>query len=311
VRVLVTGAGGYVGRVVVERLSRDGHEVVALVRRDAPGPAGARRERADLLDPAAVARAVAAVRPEGVCHLAARTRVRESFTDPLGHFEVNAGGTLHLLRALRAGVERGAPVPRLVLASTAAVYGPRARQPITEEEPAAPASPYAMSKWAAEELVRYEAATGALGAVSLRCFNAAGAAAGARDPDETRLIPRALAVAAGRAPRLGVNGDGTAVRDYVHVADLADAYALALAAARPGAHRAFNVGGTGASIQEVIAAVEAITGRPVAVERRPPQDEPHVLRADSGRLRAELGWRGERSTLERIVEDAWRALEGR
>ena len=170
----------------------------------------------------------------------------------------------------------------------------------------APASPYAASKWAAEELVRYEAGTGGLGAVTLRCFNAAGPG----DTDPTRLIPRALAAAAGRTSSLGVNGDGSAVRDYVHVDDLADAYALAFSATRPGEHRVYNVGGTAASVREVIAAVEEVSGRRVPVERRPPQDEPAELRADSSRLREELGWRPERSELRTIVADAWDGLDG-
>ena len=306
-RVLVTGAAGYVGRAVVARLAADGHEVVALVRGapDAP-PGAARAVRADLLDPMGVGQAVRAARPEGVCHLAALTRVQDSFADPLGYFAVNVRGTLHLLEALRGATRRGAPPPALVFASTAAVYGRAAVQPIPEDAPPSPASPYASSKWAGEELVRWEAGTGCLGAVSLRCFNAAGG----RDPDPTRLLPRALAVAAGREPRLAVNGDGSAVREYVHVADLAASYALALGAARPGAHRAYNVAAVAASVSEVVGAVEQVTGRPVPIEWGPPRDEPQELRADGTRIRSELGWRPERADLRAIVEDGWRIVRG-
>lgn len=291
------------GRALLARLGRDAHEVVALVRRPGDSPRAVRTEVADVLDATALRRAVARVEPEGVCHLAALTRVRESFAEPSRHFAVNVGGTVALLEALRVC---GAAAPRLVFASTAAVYGPGAPQPISEGARTAPASPYAASKWAAEELLRYEARTGALGAVTLRCFNAAGPG----DTDPTRLIPRALSAAAGEAPSLGVNGDGSAVRDYVHVDDLAAAYALALSAARPGEHRVYNVGGAAASVREVVAAVEEVSGRPVPVERRAPQDEPAELRADSSRLREELGWAPERSDLLTIVDDAWRARWG-
>jgi UDP-glucose 4-epimerase len=310
-RVLVTGAAGFVGRAVVERLATRGHEVVALVRRPVQGVplAAARTLVADLLDGERLGTAVAEARPEGVCHLAALTRVRESFLEPLRYFAVNVHGTVGLLEALRGVADGGVGAPRLVFASTASVYGPHARQPIAEDQPPAPTNPYGASKLAADQVIGYHAATGAIGAVSLRCFNVAGALGSARDRDQTRLIPAALAAAAGETPALAVNGDGTVVREYVHVADLAEAYVLALEAAEPGTHRILNAGsGTGTSVNEVIAAVEEVTGRPVPIERRPAQDEPHVLMADSTRIRAELSWRPQRSSIREIVEDGWRAL---
>jgi UDP-glucose 4-epimerase len=307
-RVLVTGGLGYVGRVVAARLAEAGHEVTALTSSAAEPrrgpPEGVGVARADLLDRRRLARVVAEGGFAGVCHLAARTRVRESFADPLGTFAVNLTGTLHLLDAL-AG--RGQPA-RLVLASTGAVYGPGAPVPAGEDAPAAPTNPYAASKLAAEQLVGFQAATGALAAVSLRCFNVAGAVGGHGDRDLSRLLPKALAVAKGGADRLEVNGDGSAVRELVHVADLADAYLLALESAWPGCHEVYNVGsGTGVRVRELVAAVERVTGRPVAVVHGPPRDEPAVLVADSARIAARLGWRPRRSDLDRIVADAWAA----
>ncbi|MGH8901354.1 MAG: NAD-dependent epimerase/dehydratase family protein [Egibacteraceae bacterium] len=302
-RVLVTGAGGFVGRVVVDRLAHAGHRVTALTRRAETGfPEGTAVATADLLDRERLLEIVLDGAFDGVCHLAALTRVRQSFAEPLRYFAVNVGGTVNLLDAL---ARTGQP-SRLVFASTGAVYGPDAPQPVSEDRPPVPANPYGASKLAAEQVIGYQAATGALGAASLRCFNVAGAAGGITDSDLTRLVPKALAVASGAAPFLEVNGDGSVVRELTHVADLADAYALALDAITAGQHRVFNVGGgTGVTINEVIAAVEEITGRPLPVRTRPVQNEPAVLVASSDRIRAQLGWQPTRSTLRRIVADAW------
>jgi UDP-glucose 4-epimerase len=306
VRVLVTGAGGFVGRAVADRLACAGHQVTALTHRAGGGfPSGATVATADLTDRERLREIVLEQTFDGVCHLAALTQVRESFADPLRYFEVNVGGTVNLLRAL---AELGRPY-RLVFASTGAVYGPDAPQPVSEAQPAMPTNPYAASKLAAEQVIGYHAATGALGAVSLRCFNAAGAVGGITDSDLTRLIPKALAVAGGIAGFLEVNGDGSVVREFTHVADLADAYALALGAATIGQHQVFNVGGgTGVRISEVIATVEEVTARRLTVRTRPAQNEPLVLVATSDRIRTQLGWQPTRSTLRQIVTDAWACL---
>ncbi|WP_067831699.1 NAD-dependent epimerase/dehydratase family protein [Actinomadura kijaniata] len=298
-RVLVTGAAGYVGYAVGRRLVAAGHEVAGLVRDAARDlPPGVRPVVGDLLDAASLTFDGPF---DAVVHLAALTRVRESFTDPLRYFEVNVQGTVNLLRAV--------PAPRVVYGSTAAVYGTPPVQPVPETQPPAPASPYGASKLAAEEVVRYHARTGAAGAVVLRTFNAAGSVAGRPDPDPTRLIPRALAVAAGHAPHLEVNGDGSAIREYLHVDDLAAAHVAALDAARPGGEAVYNVGGgSGASVAEVVATVEEVTGRPVPVLRRPPRPEPPLLVGDSAAIRRDLGWRPGRSALPEIIEGAWRAL---
>jgi UDP-glucose 4-epimerase len=220
---------------------------------------------------------------------------------------VNVGGTIGLLEALV-----GAGVRRLVFASTGAVYGPDAPEGVTEAATPAPAGPYSTSKLAAEQAIGSAAASGAIGAVTLRCGNAAGAVELAPgrwhgDPDPTRLVPRAVAAANG-GPPLVVNGDGTAAREYVHVADLADAFVLALGAAEPGRHLVLNAGsGRGASVRDVLAAVEAASGRTVAVEHRPPADEPRALVTGGELIRAELGWHPARSGLDAIAADAWAA----
>ena len=251
----------------------------------------------DLLDPSGLPRGPY----DGVCHLAALTRVRESFADPLGFFATNVQGTVNLLQAVGG--------TRVVYGSTAAVYGTPERQPIPEAESTAPTSPYGASKLAAEQLVRFHARAGAIGAVVLRTFNVAGSVDGRADPDETRLIPKALAVAAGHAPHLEINGDGAAVREYLHVDDLAAAHVRALDSVRPGEERVYNVGsGTGAAVHEVVTAVREVTGRPVPTLSRPPRPEPQMLLCDATAIMDELGWRPARSCLKEIVTDSWDAL---
>jgi len=305
VRVLVTGAAGFVGTAVVRRLLSSGHQVAALVH--AAQPAGTHDLRpGDILDPASLGEAVAGV--DAVCHLAALTQVRESFQDPVAYFQVNVTGTLNLLHAMDTETARAGRPLRLVLASTGAVYGMPTRQPITEDQIPAPANPYGASKLAAETAVAYQAGTGKIGSIVLRAFNIAGAVDGRGDGDLSRIIPKALAVAAGRFNRLDVNGDGTAVREYLHVDDFAHACVLALEACEPGVHRTYNVGsGTGTTVRDIITASEKITGRPVPVSWGPPRPEPEVLLADSSRIRADLGWQPSRSDLEAIISDAWQA----
>ena len=166
------------------------------------------------------------------------------------------------------------------------------------------------SKLAADRAVADLAATGSIGAVSLRAFNVAGGLPGHADRDETRLVPKAVAVVQGRAPELVVNGDGGAVRDYVHVADMADAFVRALDACRPGHWTAYNVGsGRRSTIMDVVAAAEAVAGRVLPVRHDPPAAEPAELLADASRIRRDLGWRPESSNLPRIVADAVAAAE--
>jgi UDP-glucose 4-epimerase len=310
-RVLVTGAAGFVGRAVVDRLIGDGHDVTATTRRPWPEhPAAATCAVLDVLDRTAVAEAVEQIVPDGVFHLAALTRVRDSFQEPIRYFDVNVTGTLNVLAALARLADRTGQVPRLVFGSTAAVYGRVDQQPIAEDAPLRPGNPYGASKLAADHAIGFQAATGALAAVSLRCFNVAGATELTRDDDLTRVIPKALAVAGGREPYLVMNGDGSSVRDYLHVADLADAFVAALGAAETGTHAIYNTGsGLAVSLRDVIASVERITGRSVAIRRSPPQNEPVALLADNARIRRQLRWEPRRSHLDVIVRDAWRAAQ--
>jgi UDP-glucose 4-epimerase len=306
-RVLVTGATGFIGRAVVRELCATGHSVLGFARTRTPCPCELRT--GDVLDQAALERAVAGA--EAVCHLAALTTVRESFAEPVRYFRVNVAGTLNLLDAMDAEARRAGRQLRLVFASTCAVYGTPSRQPITESQQPAPASPYGASKLAAETAIGYQAALGGIAAVSLRTFNVAGAADGHGDPDTSRIIPKALLVAAGRADCLTINGDGRAVREFTHVCDLARAYAAALDAAHPAGHRVYNVGsGVGVSVREVIDVTERVTGRRVPVRWGPPVSEPSELRADSTGIAADLGWQPSRSSLDTIVSDAWQALNG-
>jgi UDP-glucose 4-epimerase len=215
---------------------------------------------------------------------------------------VNAGGTAAVLGAMRA-----AGAARIVLASSVAVYGVPESQPIREDAPLTPSSPYGESKAAAEHAAAKAASDGRLGAACLRIFNAAGADGGVADRDASRIIPRALAVAAGQSPFLAVNGDGSAVRDYVHVTDVADAFALALSACRPGACAVYNVGATSASVADMITVAAEVTGRPIDVRRNPAAPEPAVLVADCTLIREDLGWIPSRSSLRQIVADSWDA----
>jgi UDP-glucose 4-epimerase len=300
-RVLVTGAAGYLGRAAIEQLRHAGCQVAALARRDVALP-DVEVRRGDLLHAQSLAAALNEV--EAVVHLAALSRGRESVEHPAHYYAVNVGGTAALLDALA----RRAEPAQFVLASTGAVYGTPSQQPIAENAALDPPNPYAASKVAAEDVTRLQAATGSVGAAVLRIFNAAGAVGEHGDPDETRIITRAVAVAAGRVSHVDVNGDGSAVRDFVHVHDVATALVLALQGCEPGTTKTLNVGATPASVAEIVRIVEEVTGRPVPVKHRPanPHEAPE-LRADTTRIRTELGWRPERSDLARIVADQWAA----
>jgi UDP-glucose 4-epimerase len=308
-RVLVTGAFGFIGTAVGRRLALAGHDVVAVTSRPlgrAPAPPfPCRVVRADLRDAGSVRAALADARPDAVCHLAALGKVRESFEHPEEYHAVNASGTKTLLDALTAT----AAGSRFVFASSVVVYGVPERQPVTEDAPLLPTSPYGESKVAAEQVIETAATSGAIDAVCLRIFNAAGAVAGVADTDLSRVIPKALAVAARQAGHVEVNGDGSAVRDFVHVDDVASAFLLALEnGCRPGKAPAYNVGATTASVAEILAVTGEVTGRPVPVVRNPPRNEPRVLISDHTKIRDELGWSPARSALREIVADAWAAV---
>jgi UDP-glucose 4-epimerase len=251
---------------------------------------------------------------DGVLHLAAFIAAGESVGSPAKYWENNVVGSLQLLDAMRS-----AGVPRLVFSSTANVYGDPRSIPIEETAAMAPPNPYATSKLAVEYALTGHARAYGLAAVSLRYFNAAGAflspkgARGERHDPETHLIPNALLVALGAREKLALFGDdyptpdGTCVRDYIHIYDLATAHLRALEAGQPGEHRVYNLGsGTGFSNLEVVEVVRSVTGHPIPVEMAPRRaGDPAVLVASSEKARTELGWTPERASLTEIVSDAW------
>ncbi|MFE1749904.1 UDP-glucose 4-epimerase GalE [Streptomyces anandii] len=309
-KYLVTGGAGYVGSVVARHLLEAGHEVVVLdnlstgfaeaVPQGADFVEGDIRDAAKWLDPSFGA----------VLHFAAFSQVGESVVKPEKYWENNVGGTVALLAAMR---ESG--VRTLVFSSTAATYGEPDQVPIVETAPTRPTNPYGASKLAVDHMIGGEAAAHGLGAVSLRYFNVAGAygASGERHDPESHLIPLVLQVAQGRRDAISVYGDdyptpdGTCVRDYIHVADLAEAHLLALEAARPGEHLICNLGnGSGFSVREVIETVRQVTGHPVPEVTAPRRaGDPAVLVASAEAARDRLGWRPSRADLAGIVADAW------
>jgi len=311
--VLVTGGAGYIGSVTAETLLASGYEVVVLDdlsrgHRELV-PDGARLVEGRVDDPEAVAAALADG-VEGVLHFAALIEAGESMREPERFFVHNTAATLRLLAQL---LEAG--VTRFVLSSTAAVYGQPDRVPIDEDAPTDPTNVYGESKLAIERALWWLAELRGLRAGALRYFNASGATAHrgeAHDP-ETHLIPIVLDAAAGRRASVSVYGtdyptrDGTCVRDFVHVADLAEAHVAALEALRERQTLVCNLGsGTGFTVREVIAAVERVTGRTVPVEeadRRP--GDPAELVASHDRARQQLGWRPRRTDLDEIVASAW------
>jgi UDP-glucose 4-epimerase len=314
-RVLVTGGAGYIGSVVTEALVARGDAVVVYDdlskgHRDAV-VAGAHFVHGDLLDPAGLEPALGGM--DAVIHMAAASLVGESVADPGRYYRQNVVAGLVLLDAMRARC-----VPRIVFSSTAAVYGAPAKQPIEETDPTAPTSPYGATKLAFEEALRWYDVAYGLRSVSLRYFNAAGASArnGERHAPETHLVPLVLAAAAGKAPEVVIHGDdwptrdGTCVRDYIHVEDLADAHLRGLDALCGGApSRTYNLGcgGDGYTVREVISVAARVTGRPIPLRigpRRP--GDPAVLLASAAHIRSDLGWQPARQDLDVIVESAWR-----
>ena len=318
-KLLVTGGAGYIGSIVARQLLAAGHEVAVLDNlsrghREAV-PAGARLLEVDLRDTAAVRDAVAEGF-DGALHFAALALVAESVAHPERYYRTNVAGTLNLLDALRA-----AEVKRLVFSSTCAVYGEPEVVPMDESTPTRPVNAYGASKLAVDGMIGDECRAHGLGAVSLRYFNVAGASGdlGEDHEPETHLIPNVLRAAQGIQPHVHVFGtdyptpDGTAVRDYIHVEDLAAAHLLALEGASGGEHRIFNLGnGNGFSVREVIDAARTVTGCeiPVVESPRRPGDPP-MLVAASARIRAELGWEPRKPALTDMVADAWAFAQAR
>ncbi|MDH6127888.1 UDP-glucose 4-epimerase GalE [Kitasatospora sp. GP82] len=309
-KYLVTGGAGYVGSVVACHLLEVGHQVTVLddLSTGFLGgvPAGAEFVRGRVQDAAEVLDGSY----DAVLHFAASSQVGESVTDPEKYWRNNVAGSLELVSAMRK-----AGVRKLVFSSTAAVYGEPEVVPIAETARTSPTNTYGATKLAVDHLIASECAAHGLAAVSLRYFNVAGAygSYGERHEPESHLIPLVFQAALGHRPHIAVYGDdyptpdGTCIRDYIHVADLAEAHLAALDAARPGEHLICNLGnGSGFSVREVIESVRRVTGREITVvtaERRP--GDPAVLVASAQRAHEVLDWRPRRSQLDDIVADAW------
>jgi UDP-glucose 4-epimerase len=319
-RVLVTGGAGYIGSVVSEELLKSGHEVVvydSLYKGHREMVAdGATFVQAELADAPRLHDVLREHRIEGVVHMAADSLVGESVTNPAKYYRNNVTAGLTLLDAM---VDCG--VKKIVFSSSAAVYGEPAKQPIEESDPTAPTNPYGDTKLAFEHALGwYEGAYG-IRYASLRYFNAAGASekCGEMHDPETHLIPIVLDVAAGKRDAVTVFGDdyptrdGTCVRDYIHVIDLARAHVLALGILdERSAIYNLGCGGDGYTVREVIDAAREVTGRDIAVRmgaRR--EGDPAVLVAASDKIRSELGWSPQYQDLRVIIESAWRWMERR
>jgi len=319
-RVLVTGGAGYVGSVTVERLIEAGHDTWVLddlsTGHAAAVPAGATLLQATYADEEAVGRLLVGERIEAILHCAARSLVGESIREPAVYYRANVVGGVALLDAARrAGVER------FVFSSTAAVYGVPARTPITEAAPLDPINPYGESKRTFEGALRWYGSAYGLRSVALRYFNVAGASErnGEDHDPETHLIPNLLAAAVSGRP-VSLFGDdydtpdGTPIRDYIHVEDLADAHLLALeATAQPtpaggSAAVSLNLGtGTGFSVRDVLGAAEAVIGQPIPHVGGPRRaGDPPILVASAERAAEVLGWAPRRGSLAEMIGSAWR-----
>lgn len=310
-KALVTGGAGYIGSVMVEMLLDAGHEVTVFDNFERGHRAAvdvrARLIEGDLRNQTAIESAMQAVKPEAVIHFAAYALVGESMAGPETYFDNNVKGGINL-----AGAMLKTKVKRIVFSSTCATYGQPKEIPIKESTPQQPTNPYGESKLMLEKILAWHEQIHELQGIYLRYFNACGASEkfGEDHTPETHLIPNIMKVALGHAPALQIFGndydtpDGTCIRDYIHIEDLAQAHILALTAKQTGA---FNLGtGTGYSVQEVLETSRQITGKKIPAKilpRRP--GDPERLVADSSKASAILGWRSTRSSLNDIISSAW------
>jgi UDP-glucose 4-epimerase len=310
-KIFVTGGAGYIGSICVEQLIDLGHEVTVFDNlteghRKAIDPR-ARLIVGELGNLTSICEAMASAKPEAVMHFAAHALVGESMTNPSKYFRNNVCGGLNLLDAMVAN-----GVKRFVFSSTCATFGPPERVPIDETLPQKPINPYGESKLIFEKILRWYDEIHGLRFVSLRYFNAAGATGkyGEDHRCETHLIPNVLKVALGQKEQVEIYGtdyptpDGTCIRDYIHIVDLAQAHTLALGAE---ASAFYNLGtGGGTSVREVVAACEKVTGKKIPVVEKPrrPGDPPKLIAA-SDKIQRELGWKPKFQDIEKIVESAW------
>jgi UDP-glucose 4-epimerase len=314
-RILVTGGAGYVGSACLRHLLERGHEAIAydnLVEGHRAAVTGTKLVVGDIADTALVETALREFGAQAVMHFAAATYVGESVTNPEYHYRNNIAGTLSLLNAMRA-----AGVRRMLFSSTCATYGMTPKVPMSEDTPQEPYSPYARTKLAVEWMIRDFAAAYGLGFTLLRYFNAAGASSdaahGEHHQPETHLIPLVLKVPLGQLEKVLIFGtdyptpDGTCIRDYVHIEDLASAHLLAIEATSESTREVFNVGtGNGCSVLEILSGCERVTGREIpreVVDRRP--GDPPALVADPAKLKTRLGWKPRYTDIEKIIATAW------
>lgn len=311
-KVFVVGGAGYIGSICSEVLLNDGHGVVIFDNlTEGHGQAIDRRAEfieGDLQSREIIADALRRTRPDAVMHFAANALVGESMQNPSKYFRNNIANGVNLLDAM---VETG--TRRLVFSSTCAIFGPPDRVPIDEELPKRPINPYGESKLAFERILRWYDEIHGVRFVSLRYFNAAGASEqfGEDHRTETHLIPNVLKVALGQKTHVEVYGtdydtpDGTCIRDYIHIFDLARAHLLAL---ESGKSEYYNLGtGGGSSVREVIETARVVTGRTIDVVEKPrrPGDPPRLIAA-SGKIKNELGWKPQFENLPAIIESAWK-----
>lgn len=311
-KLLITGGAGYVGSVCAAVLIEDGHDVTIIDKLSTGNrcavPQQARFIEADVRDKAADILSEGGF--DGVIHFAARSLVGESVEVPDEYWQDNLVTSLALLDSMRAN-----DVKNLVFSSTAATYGEPDVVPITEDMPTNPTNPYGATKLAIDYAITSYAKAYGLGATSLRYFNVAGAygAIGENRAVETHIIPLVLQVALGHRDKIFIFGDdyptpdGSAVRDYIHIRDLADAHVLALKSNKPGTHRIYNLGsGDGYSVKQVIEMCRKVTDHPIPAELAPRRaGDPATLIASSEKIKRELGWNPTRTDLETIVSDAW------
>ncbi len=316
-KILVTGGTGYVGSPVVHELKKAGaklavYDNLVYGHRQAL-PKDVRLVKADLLKPKALANLFEEFEPDAVLHFAAYTYVGESVLDPEKYYRNNVIGSLNLLEAMkRFGVRR------IIFSSSAAVYGQPKSVPIKEDAELSPTSPYGETKLMIEEMLRAFDAAHGIKSVCLRYFNAAGAdlefGLGEDHDPECHLIPLVMKVALGQSPEIKVFGDdydtpdGTCIRDYIHIKDLARAHILALDKLMKGsASSVYNLGnGTGTSVKEIIEAAKRVSGRKVATKVSPRRaGDPAKLIASYDKAKKELGWKPERSDVDTIISDAW------
>ncbi|HKB03492.1 MAG TPA: UDP-glucose 4-epimerase GalE [Gemmataceae bacterium] len=314
-RILVTGGAGYIGSHTVRTLLARGHEVWVFDNLVYGHRAAVPAERlivGDLRDADVLDHALLIHRIEAVVHFAAYCYVGESVTDPAKYYLNNVANSLTLFERMR---RHG--VKKVVFSSTCATYGTPDKVPMTEDTPQRPINPYGRTKLMIEQAMADYAAAYGWGCTALRYFNASGAAAdgsiGEDHDPETHLIPLVILAAMKKRPHIEVFGtdyptpDGTCIRDYIHVEDLAEAHALALERMSPGEKKAYNLGtGRGFSVREVIRTVEKVTGLPVPVkEGRRREGDPAELVAAAGKALSELGWKAKYTELEGIVRTAW------